>query len=89
MAFESTAAHDAFVNGTATNIALKVAGASVVGTWGYGIEITLPSARYFSANVPLAPGRLVYDIAFEALLDTSQQPAMDAQVRLWNARASY
>jgi hypothetical protein len=89
MAFESTVAHDAFVNGTATSIALKVAGASVVGTWGYGIEITLPGVRYFSANAPLAPGRLVYDIAFEALLDTSQQPAMDAQVRLWNARASY
>jgi len=89
MAFESTAAHDAFVNGTATNIGLKVAGASVVGTWGYGIEIALPSVRCFSANVPLAPGRLVYDIAFEALLDTSQQPGLDAQVRLWNAKASY
>ena len=89
MACESTAAHEAFVNGTPTNLNLKVAGASVVGTWGYGIEITLPHVRYFSANVPLAPGRLVYDIAFEALLDTSQQPALDARCRLWNAKAAY
>ncbi len=89
LAFESTTAREAFVNGTPTNLNLRVSGASVVGTWGYGIEVALPHTRYFSANAPLAPGRLVYDIGFEALLDTSQQPPLDARVRLWNARAGY
>jgi hypothetical protein len=53
------------------------------------LEIELPHVRYFSAEAPLRPGRLVYDIGFEALLDTSQSPALDARCRVWNARASY
>jgi len=89
MAFESTAAHQAFVNGEPTSLKFKVAGASVVGTWGYGLEIELPHVRYFSADAPLGPGRLVYDIGFEALLDTSQSPPVDARCRVWNARAGY
>jgi hypothetical protein len=31
----------------------------------------------------------VYDIAFEALLDASQSPALDARCRVWNGRMSY
>jgi hypothetical protein len=89
LGFESTAARDAFVNGTPTALTLRVSGATLVGTWGYGVEVTLPHVRYFSANAPLAPGRLVYDIAFEALLDTSQQPPLDARCKLWNARSGY
>ncbi len=89
MAFESTAAHEVFVSGEPTSLRFAVAGASVVGTWGYGLEVEFPQARYFSADVPLAPGRLVYDIAFEALLDTSQSPPLDARCRLWNTTPSY
>ncbi len=89
LGFESTAAHQTFVNGEPTSLKFKVAGASVVGTWGYGLEVELPHVRYFSAEAPLRPGRLVYDIGFEALLDTSQSPALDARCRVWNARASY
>ena len=89
MSFESTGAHEAFVNGEPTSLRFRVDGASVVGTWEYGLEIELPHVRYFSAEAPLVPGRLVYDIAFEALLDTSQAPPVDARCRLWNSRASY
>jgi len=89
MSFESTAARDAFVNGEPMSLRFGVSGASVVGTWGYGLEIELPHVRYFSANAPLVPRRLVYDIAFEALLDTSQSPPVDAWCRLRNSRASY
>jgi hypothetical protein len=89
MAFESTDAHVAFVNGEPTSLRFKVAGPALVGTWGYGLELELPNVRYFSADAPLVPGRLVYDIAFEALLDTSQSPAVDAKCRVWNARVGY
>jgi len=89
LAFESTAAHQAFTAGTPTGLRFKLAGATVVGTWGYGLEIELPQVRYFSADAPLAPGRLVYDIAFEALLDSSQQPPLDARCWLWNTKSGY
>jgi hypothetical protein len=89
MAFESTDAHQAFVSGEPTSLRLRVSGPSLVGTWGRGLEVELPRVRYTSATAPLAPGRLVYDIAFEALLDTSQAPPLDARCRLWNAVASY
>ncbi len=45
--------------------------------------------HYFSADAPLVPGRLSYDIAFEALLDTAQSPPLDARCRLWNTRPTY
>jgi hypothetical protein len=89
MAVESTAAHEAFVNGTATSLKLRMSGATLVGTWGYGLEMELPKVRYFSADAPLTPGRLVYDISFEAVLDTSQQPEVEARCRVWNARSAY
>jgi hypothetical protein len=89
MAFESTAAHEAFTAGTPASLTLRVSGKTLVSTWGYGLEIELPKVRYFSADAPLRPGRLVYDIAFEALLDTSQQPPLDARCRLWNTRTGY
>ncbi len=89
MAFESTDAHEAFVNGEPTRLKFRIAGPALVGTWGYGLEIELPNVRYFSADAPLVPGRLVYDIAFEALLDASQSPAVDAKCRLWNGWVGY
>jgi hypothetical protein len=89
MAFTSTDAHEAFVSGEPTSLRLRVAGPALIGTWGYGIELGLPNVRYFSADAPLVPGRLVYDIAFEALLDASQSPALDARCRVWNGRMSY
>jgi hypothetical protein len=89
MAMESTAAHQAFLNGEAAALKFRVNGATVVGTWGYGLELELPKVRYFSMNAPLAPGRLLYDLAFEAVLDTSQQPATEAVCRLWNTTAAY
>jgi hypothetical protein len=89
MAFESTTAHEAFVNGEPSSLTFTVAGPAVVGSWGYGLEVELPRVRYFSATAPLIPGRLVYDIAFEALLDTSLSPPVDARCRLWNSQASY
>jgi len=89
MAFTSTDAHEDFVSGEATSLRVNVAGPALVGTWGYGIELELPKVRYFSADAPLVPGRLVYDIAFEALLDASQSPPLDARCRLWNGRMSY
>ncbi len=89
LSFESTDAHQTFVNGEPTSLKFKVVGAPVVGSWGYGIELELPHVRYFSADAPLRPGRLLYDVGFEALLDTSQSPALDARCRLWNTRATY
>jgi len=89
LGFESASALEAFTAGTPTNLTARITGPALVGTWGYGLEVELPHVRYFSANAPLAPGRLVYDIAFEALLDASQQPPLDARVRLWNTTASY
>jgi len=88
-AFESTAAHQAFVSGEPTSLSFRLSGASLVSTWGYGLEIELPHVRYFSADAPLVPGRLIYDITFEALLDTTQSPPLDARCRLWNTRPSY
>ncbi len=89
MAFESTDAHEIFTSGEATSLCLRVAGPTLVETWGYGLEIELPEVRYFSADAPLAPGRLTYDIAFEALLDTGQSPPLDARCRLWNTQPAY
>jgi len=89
MAFESTAAYETFTTGLSTSLRFHVSGPSLVGTWGYALEMELPQVRYFSADAPLAPGRLVYDIAFEALLDTSQQPPLDARCRLSNTKSSY
>ena len=89
MACESTAPHEAFTSGDATSLRFRIAGASLVGTWGYGIEVELPHVRYFSADAPLVPGRLTYDIAFEALLDTAQSPPLDARCRLWNTQSAY
>jgi len=89
MAFESTDAHETFTSGDATSLCFRIAGASVVGTWGYGLEVELPHVRYFSADAPLVPGRLTYDIAFEALLDTAQSPPLDARCRLWNTQPTY
>ncbi len=89
MALESTAAYQAFVNGEAAALKLRANGATLVGTWGYGLELELPKVRYFSMNAPLAPGRLVYDLAFEAVLDTSQQPATEVVCQLWNTRPGY
>ena len=89
MAMESTAAYQAFVNGEAAALKFRANGATLVGTWGYGLELELPKVRYFSMNAPLAPGRLVYDLAFEAVLDTSQQPATEVVCRLWNTRPGY
>jgi len=89
MAFESTAAQEAFVAGEPTSLEFRMGGAALVGTWGYGLEIELPKVRYFSVRAPLTPERLVYDIGFEALLDTSQQPPLDARCRLSNTRSAY
>ena len=89
LAFESTGAHQAFTSGQPTSLSFRLSGAALVGTWGYGVEIELPHVRYFSADAPLVPGRLLYDITFEALLDTTQSPPLDARCRLWNTRASY
>lgn len=89
MAFESTAAHEQFVNGEPTSLKLAFDGPAHVGTWGYGIELELPRVRYFSADAPLVPGRLVYDIAFESVLDTSISPPLDVRCRLRNAREAY
>jgi hypothetical protein len=88
-AFESTAAQEAFVNGEPTALRLRTSGASVVGTWGYALEIELPKVRYFSVRSPLTAGRLTYDIAFEALLDAAEQPPVEARCRLWNTTAGY
>jgi hypothetical protein len=89
MAAESTAVHEAFVNGTPTSLKLRMTGATLVGTWGYGLEIELPKVRYFTADAPLTPARLVYDISFEAVLDTGQQPPLEARCRVWNGRSGY
>lgn len=89
MAMESTAAYQAFANGESAALKLRIDGATIIGTWGYGLELELPKVRYFSMHAPLAPGRLVYDLAFEAVLDTSQQPATEVVCRLWNATAAY
>jgi len=89
MAFESTAAQEAFTSGAPVSLGFRVSGPAVVGTWGYGMEVELPRVRYFSSEAPLRPGRLVYDIAFEALLDTAQQPPLDARCRIWNTRPGY
>lgn len=88
-AFESTDAHEVFTSGEATSLCFRISGASLVGTWGYGLEVELPHVRYFSADAPLMPGRLTYDIAFQALLDTAQSPPLDARCRLWNTRSGY
>jgi hypothetical protein len=89
MALESTEAHEAFTPGDPTSLSFRLRGASLVGTWAYGLEIELPHVRYFSADAPLAPGRLVYDIAFEAVLDTTQSPPLDARCRVWNTHSAY
>ena len=89
MSLESTAAHETFTSGDSTSLRFRITGATLVGTWGYGLEVELPRARYFSADAPLAPGRLTYDIAFEALLDTAQSPPLDARCRLWNTQPIY
>ena len=89
MAMESTDAQELFTSGDPTSLKLRVAGATLVDTWGYGLEIELPKVRYFSVRSPLTPGRLVYDIGFEAVLDPSKQPPSDVVCRLWNARAGY
>ena len=89
MAMESTAAQELFTGGDPTSLKLRVAGATLVGTWGCGLEIELPRVRYFSVRSPLTPGRLVYEIGFEAVLDASKQPPAEAVCKLWNARAGY
>ncbi len=89
MALESTDAEQMFVNGEPTSLRFHAAGATLVGTWGYGLEIDLPRVRYFSARAPLTPGRLVYDITFEALLDEGRQPPAEVICRLWNTRPGY
>jgi hypothetical protein len=48
--------------------------------------VELPNVRYTAADAPLIAGRLVYDIAFEALLDASQSPPVEVKCRLWNGR---
>ena len=60
-----------------------------MGTWGYGLEIELPKVRYFSVRAPLTPGRLVYEIGFEGVLDASKQPPTEAVCRLWNTTPGY
>ena len=89
MSFESAEAHETFTSGAPTSLRFRISGPSLIGTWGYGMEIELPQVRYFSADAPLVPGRLTYDIAFEALLDTSQSPPLDARCQLWNAQTAY
>ena len=89
LSLESTDPEQVFVEGEATSLRLRLDGETLVGTWGYGLEVELPKVRYFSVQSPLAPGRLVYDISFEAVLDTSQEPATDVVCRLWNARPGY
>ncbi len=89
MSFESVEAHETFTSGDPTSLCFRISGPSLVDTWGYGLEIELPRVRYFSADAPLVPGRLTYDIAFEALLDTSQSPPLDARCRLWNTQPAY
>jgi len=89
MAMESTAAEQLFTSGDPTSLKLRVIGGTLVGTWAYGLEMELPQARYFSVRAPLTPGRLVYEIGFQAVLDASRQPPADAVCRLWNTKVGY
>ena len=89
LGFESTSAYEAFKSGADTALQFKLTGATIVGTWKYDLQIDLPKVRYFTANVHLAPGRLVCDIEYEAILDASQNPPLDARVILQNRVSSY
>ena len=87
--FESTAAYEAFKASDFAALQFRLNGASIVGTWTYGLQLDLPRVRYFAADVPLLPGRLVYDIEFEALLDPTQSPPYEARAVLTNTTSGY
>jgi len=89
LGFESSEAYETFTSGENTSLQLKVVGATIVSTWRYLLQMDFPRVRYFSAEVPLAPGRLAYEIDFEALIDGSQSPPAEAVVVLRNGVAGY
>jgi hypothetical protein len=87
--FESTTAYQAFKAGSFTPLEFKLTGATIAGTWAYGLQLDLPRVRYFAADVPLVPRRLTYDIEFEGLLDTTQSPPCEARALLTNTTSGY
>jgi hypothetical protein len=89
MTMETTEAQQAFVNGQDTALKFRISGPAIVGTWGYGLEVELPKVRYTAMRAPLAPGRLAYDLSFEALVDASAAPFVEATCRIWNKQSDY
>lgn len=89
LGFESTAAYETFCAGDYTALQFKLTGGTIVSTWTYLLQLDFPRVRYFSADLPLVPGRLAYEIDFEALLDGSQSPPAEAVVTLRNSVAGY
>jgi hypothetical protein len=86
MGFESTAAYETFTAGDYTSLQFALTGATIVSTWRYLLQMNFPRVRYFSAETPLAPGRLVYEIGFEGLIDAAGEEAV---VKLRNSMAGY
>jgi hypothetical protein len=89
LGFESTAAYETFTAGDYTSLQLKMIGGTIVSTWRYLLQMDFPRVRLFSADLPLAPGRLAYEIDFECLIDSSQSPPAEAVVVLRNGAAEY
>jgi len=89
LGFESTGAYETFASGDYTSLQFKLTGATIVSTWKYALQLDFPRVRYFSVDLPLAPGRLFYEIDFQALLDATQSPPAEATVMLRNRVAGY
>jgi hypothetical protein len=89
LGMEAETAYQTFCAGDYTSLAFTMTGATITSSWRYQLAVELPRVRYFRVDLPLAPGRLVYDIGFEALLDPTQAPATEAVVKLRNTVAGY
>ncbi|NIM07233.1 MAG: hypothetical protein GTO55_11310 [Armatimonadetes bacterium] len=89
LGLESTTAYETFTAGDYTSLQLKMTGGTIVSTWSYLLQMDFPRVRYFSADSPLVPERLTYEIDFEALIDASQDPPVEAVVLLRNSVSGY
>lgn len=89
LGFESVDAYQTFTGADMTSLQFTLAGATIVSTWRYLLQVDLPRVRYTAVDVPLIPGRLAYEIGFEALLDPTQTPPTEAVVTLRNGVAEY
>ncbi len=89
LGFESSDAYETFTAGDYTSLQFKLTGATIVSTWRYLLQMDLPRVRYFAVECPLAPGRLVYEVDFEAVLEATQNPQTEASVMLRNGVAAY